>query len=70
LIEGPSEKEKEEDEREYVEDEVTVFIKRFNKFIKKRRPYKGECATIVTKIDILLSNVHERKEEDNEKKEA
>jgi hypothetical protein len=49
---------------------VTVFIKRFNKFIKKRRPYKGECATIVTKIDILLSNVHERKEEDNEKKEA
>jgi hypothetical protein len=25
--------------REYDEDEVTLFIKKFNKFIKKRRPY-------------------------------
>jgi hypothetical protein len=33
LIESPSEEE-EEDEREYTEDEMTLFIKKFNKFIK------------------------------------
>jgi hypothetical protein len=43
LIESPSEEEEEEDEeedneREYDEDEVALFIKKFNKFIKKRRP--------------------------------
>jgi hypothetical protein len=45
MIESPSEEEEEEeeeDEREYDEDEVVLFIKRFNKFIKKRRPYKGD----------------------------
>jgi hypothetical protein len=46
LIESPSEEEEEEEEgnseREYDEDEMTLFIKKFNKFIKKRRPYKGE----------------------------
>jgi hypothetical protein len=42
LIESPSEGEEEEDEREYDEDEVALFIKRFNKFIEKRRPYKGD----------------------------
>jgi hypothetical protein len=43
LIESPSEKEEEEDnEREYDEDEMVLFIKKFNKFIKTRRPYKGE----------------------------
>jgi hypothetical protein len=47
LIESPSEKEEEEEEeenneKEYDEDEVALFIKKFNKFIKKRRPYKGE----------------------------
>jgi hypothetical protein len=49
LIESPSEREEEEggggeedNEREYDENEVTLFIKKFNKFIKKRRPYKGE----------------------------
>jgi hypothetical protein len=41
LIESPSEEEK-DDEREYDEDKVALFIKRFNKFIKKRRPYKGD----------------------------
>jgi hypothetical protein len=41
LIENPSEEE-EDSEREYDEDEMTLFIKKFNKFIKKRRPYKGE----------------------------
>jgi hypothetical protein len=46
LIESPSEEEeqkKEEDsEREYDEDEMALFIKKFNTFIKKRRAYKGE----------------------------
>jgi hypothetical protein len=48
LIEIPSEEEEEEEEeeedneREYDKDEVALFIKKFNKFIKKRRPYKGE----------------------------
>jgi hypothetical protein len=42
LIESPSEEEEEDNEREYDEDEVGLFIKKFNKFIKKRRPYKGE----------------------------
>jgi hypothetical protein len=47
LIESPSEEEEEEEEEEdneieYDEDEVILFIKKFNKFIKKRRPYKGE----------------------------
>jgi hypothetical protein len=50
LIESPSEEKEEEEEeeeeedneREYDEDEMAVFIKKFNKFIKKRRPYKGE----------------------------
>jgi hypothetical protein len=46
LIESPSEEEEEEEEEEDNEiecdDEVALFIKKFNKFIKKRRPYKGE----------------------------
>jgi hypothetical protein len=41
LIEGPSEEE-EDNEREYDEDEIALFIKKCNKFIKKRRPYNGE----------------------------
>jgi predicted transcriptional regulator len=41
LIEIPSEEEK-NCEREYDEDEMALFIKKFNKFIKKRRPYKKE----------------------------
>jgi hypothetical protein len=44
LIESPSEEEEKEEysEREYDEDEMVLFIKKFNKIIKKRRPYKGE----------------------------
>jgi hypothetical protein len=41
LNESPSEEE-EDSEREYDEDEIALFIKKFNKFIKKRRPYKKE----------------------------
>jgi hypothetical protein len=46
LIESSSEEGEEEEEedceREYDKDEMALFIKKFNKFIKKRRPYKGE----------------------------
>jgi hypothetical protein len=46
IIESPSEEdekeEEDEDENEYDEDEMALFVKKFNKFIKKRRPYKGD----------------------------
>jgi hypothetical protein len=45
IIERPSEEEEEEedeDEKEYDEEEMALFIKKFNKFISKRRPYKGD----------------------------
>jgi hypothetical protein len=47
LIEIPSEEEEEEEEeedseQEYDEDEMTLFIKKLNKVIKKRIPYKRE----------------------------
>jgi hypothetical protein len=44
IIKSPSEEEEEEDEdeKEYDEDEVALFIKKCNKFIKKRKPYKGD----------------------------
>jgi hypothetical protein len=41
LIEIPNEEE-EDNEGEYDGDEMTLFVKKFNKFIKKRRPYKRE----------------------------
>jgi hypothetical protein len=37
MIESPSE---DEDEKEYDEEEMALFIKKFNKFISKRRPFK------------------------------
>jgi uncharacterized FlaG/YvyC family protein len=40
--EEEEEEEEEDNEIEYDEDEVALFIKKFNKFIKKIRPYKGE----------------------------
>jgi hypothetical protein len=77
MIESPSEEE-EEDEREYDEDEVALFVKRFNKFIKKRRPYKGDrrekprskrvCYNCDKNGYFIAQCPYERKEEDNEKK--
>jgi hypothetical protein len=79
LIESPSEEEEEEDEeedneREYDEDEVALFIKKFNKFIKKRRPYKGErkekprskrvCYNCDKNRHFIAQCLYERKEED------
>jgi hypothetical protein len=41
MIESPSEEE-EDDEKEYDEGEMALFFKKFNKFISKRRPFKGD----------------------------
>jgi hypothetical protein len=84
LIERPSEEvEKEEheekdSEREYDEDEMTLLIKTFNKFIKNRRPYKGErkeksrskrvCYNCCKNVYFIVQCPYERKEEDNDKK--
>jgi hypothetical protein len=43
VIESSSEEEEEDDEEEeYDEDEIALFIKKFNKFISKRLPFKGD----------------------------
>jgi NACalpha-BTF3-like transcription factor len=40
--EEQDEDEDEEDEEEYDEDDMALFIKKFNKYISKRRPFKGD----------------------------
>jgi hypothetical protein len=57
---------------------MTLFIKKFNKFIKKRRPYKGErkekprsnrmCYNCDKNDHFIVQCPYERKEEDNDKK--
>jgi hypothetical protein len=78
LIESPSEKEEEDNEREYDEDEMALFIKKFNKFIKTRRPYKGERKekprskrmwyNYGKNGHFIAQCPYERKEEDNTKR--
>jgi hypothetical protein len=82
LIESPSEEEEEEleedSEREYDEDEMALFIKKFNKFIKKRRPYKGErkekprskgvCYNCDKNGYFIAQCPYERKKEDSDKR--
>jgi hypothetical protein len=82
MIENPSEEEEEEEEkdneREYDEDDVALFIKKFNKFIKKKRPYKGErkensrskreCYNCVKNGHFIAKCPYERKVEDNDKR--
>jgi hypothetical protein len=80
LIESPSEEEEEEEdsEREYDEDEMVLFIKKFNKFVKKRRPYKGErkekprskrvCYNCDKNWHFIAQCPYERKEEENDKR--
>jgi hypothetical protein len=80
LIERPSEEEEEEEdsEREYDEDEIILFIKKFNKFIKKRRPYKGErkknprskrvCYNYGKNRYFITQCTYERNEKDNDKR--
>jgi hypothetical protein len=85
IIESPSEEEEEEkekeedkDEKEYDEEEMILFIKKFNKYIKKRRPYKGDrkekrksnrvCYNYDKNGHFIVQCPYERKEEDNDKK--
>jgi hypothetical protein len=82
LIESPSEEEEEEkeedNEREYDEDEVILFIKKFNEFIKKRRAYKRErketsrskivCYNYGKNGYFIAQFLYERKEEENDKR--
>jgi hypothetical protein len=48
MIESPSEDDEEEEddddeeEKEYDKEEIALFIKKFNKFISKRRHFKGD----------------------------
>jgi hypothetical protein len=80
-IESPIEEEddeEEDNEREYDEDEVALFIKKFDKFTKKRRPYKGErkeksrskrvCYNCSKNGHFIAQCLYERKEEDNNKR--
>jgi hypothetical protein len=77
--EEEEEEEKEEDnEREYDDGEVALFIKKFNKSIKKRRSYKGErkekprskrvCYNCGKNGHFIAQCPYERKEEDNDKR--
>jgi hypothetical protein len=82
LIETCSEEEEgeeeEDNEREYNEYEVALFMKKFNKFIKRRRHYKGErkeklrsqriCYNYGKNKHFIAQCSHERKEEDNDKR--
>jgi hypothetical protein len=79
LIESPNKEEKEEDnEREYDEDEMTLLIKKFNKFIKKIRPYKRErkekqiskrvCYNYGKNRHFIAQYPYERNKEDNDKR--
>jgi hypothetical protein len=83
LIESPSEEEEEEEEeedseREYDEDVMALFIKKFNKFIKKRRVYKGErkekpkskrvCYNCSNNGHFIAQCPYEKKGEDNDKR--
>jgi hypothetical protein len=81
MIESPSEDEEEkedEDEKIYDEEEIALFIKKFNKFISKRRPFKGDrkekprslrvCYNCGKNEYFFAQCPYERKDEDNDKK--
>jgi hypothetical protein len=46
MVESSSEEEQEEDdkdeEKEYDDEEMALFIKKFDKYMSKRRPFKGD----------------------------
>jgi hypothetical protein len=80
VIESLSEEEEEEndEENEYVEDEMALFIMKFNKYISKRRAFKGDkmektrskrvCYNYGKSGHFIAQCPHERKDEDNDKK--
>jgi hypothetical protein len=80
VIESSSEEEEEDDdeEKEYDEDEMALFIKKFNKYISKRRPLKGDgkgktrskrvCYNYSKSGHFIAQCPYEGKDEDNNKK--
>jgi hypothetical protein len=74
MIESPSEDDDEEDD----EEEIALFIKKFNKFISKRRHFKGDkkakprskrvCYNCDKSRHFIAQCPYERKEEDSDKK--
>jgi hypothetical protein len=82
IIESPCEEEdveeEDEDEKEYDEEEMALLIKKFNKYIKKRRPYKADrkektrskrvCHNYGKNGHFIAQCPYERKEEANDKK--
>jgi hypothetical protein len=82
LIETPSEEEEEEKEEEENNergyDEVALFIKKFNKLVKRRKPYKGErkekprpkrvCYNYDKNVHFIAQCPYKRTEEDNDKR--
>jgi hypothetical protein len=76
VIESSNEVEEEDDEeKEYDEDEMALFIKKFNKCISKRRPFKGDrkekirskrvCYNCSKNGHFIAECPFDRKEEDN-----
>jgi hypothetical protein len=80
MIESSSEEEEvgDDEEKEYDEDEMSLFIKKFNKYISKRRPFKGDgkektrskrvCYNCGKSEHFIAQCPYERKDEDNNKK--
>jgi hypothetical protein len=79
VIESSNEEEEEEDEdKEYDEDEMALFIKKFNKCISKRRSFKGDrkektrskkvCYNCGKNGHFIAQCPYERKDEYNDKK--
>jgi hypothetical protein len=78
VIESPSEEEEDDEEKKYDEDEMALFIKKFNKFISKRRLFKGDrkektrskmvCYNYGKNGHFIARYPYERKEEENDKK--
>jgi hypothetical protein len=81
LVESSSEEQQEEDEDEekkYDGEEMTLFIKMFNKYMSKRRPFKGDkknrtmprrvCYNYGKSEHFIVQCPYERREEDDDKK--
>jgi hypothetical protein len=66
------------EEKEYDEEEMDQFIKKFNKYISKRRSFKGDknektrskrvCYNYVKNKYFIAQCPYERKDKDNDKK--
>jgi hypothetical protein len=84
LVESSSEKEQDEDdededeEKEYDQEEMNLFIKKFNKYMSKRRPFKGDKKEKTRSKRVsyncgksgyfIAQCPYERREEDDDKK--